>query len=103
MKQILLFVAMLVLASYVGAMAETYEVDGIYYTTSLDAVSAMQVTHGPNGTGSYSGNVVVPERVTIDGHSYQVAAIDNGAFANCSSLSSVTLPNTIKRRLHQSE
>ena len=41
MKQILLFVAMLVLASYVGAMAETYEVDGIYYTTSLDAVSAM--------------------------------------------------------------
>ena len=65
MKQILLFVAMLVLASYVRAMAETYEVDGIYYTTSLDAVSAMQVTHGPNGTGSYSGNVVVPERVTI--------------------------------------
>ena len=73
MKQILLFVAMLVLASYVRAMAETYEVDGIYYTTSLDAVSAMQVTHGPNGTGSYSGNVVVPERVTIDGHSMDTA------------------------------
>ena len=40
----------------------------------------------------------IPESITAaDGNSYTVTAIDNGAFKDCSSITGITLPNTIVR------
>ena len=46
--------------------------------------------------GSYSGSVIIPEKVTYNGVEYPVTAVANGAFRECSGLTSVMLPRSIK-------
>lgn len=43
----------------------------------------------------YVGNVNVPEQVTIGGTTYRVTAVTNGAFCNNTTLTSVTLPESV--------
>ena len=43
----------------------------------------------------YSGDIVIPESVTYNGKTYKVTSIGNNAFWGCSSLTSVTMPNTL--------
>ncbi len=44
----------------------------------------------------YKGDIVIPETVTYDGESYPVTAIDVQAFTNCTEISSVTIPTSMK-------
>lgn len=46
------------------------------------------------------GDLVIPDSVVIDGVTYAVQEIGDGAFNNCSILTSVTLPSTIRRIGH---
>ena len=48
------------------------------------------------GENSYSGNVTIPARVTVNGKSYQVTKIGTDAFYYCDNLVSINMPNTIK-------
>ena len=41
------------------------------------------------------GNEVIPENITINGKSYIVTSIGNGAFEDCSGLTSVVIPNSV--------
>ena len=70
------------------------DVDGVCY--KLNGHEAT-VTTRERRYGSYSGAVVIPSEVTSQGVTYPVTAIADGAFKNCSSLRTVTLPPTIKR------
>ena len=92
-----LFVAMVALLCSVAANAHDFEVGGIFYNffgndylsvtykgTSYDAVS-----------NEYSGNVVIPESVTYKGKTYRVTSIGDNAFNGCSSLASITIPNSV--------
>ena len=80
---------------------EVKDADGktIYYNiTSSTAPYTVAVTY--QGTSSseynyeYTGSVTIPESVTNGGKTYSVTSIYY-AFSNCSSLTSVTIPNSV--------
>jgi len=70
--------------------AYDFEVDGICYNQLTD--STVEVT---NRTPSYTGQVIVPEKVLNEGREYVVSSVGKMAFYDCSKLSGVELPNTI--------
>ena len=73
-----------------------FEADGIWYRYG-DVSGEAVVTCRTDAYNSYSGNVVIPAHVNIDGRTLTVTGIGKSAFRDCTGLSSVTLPSTIKR------
>ncbi len=84
-----LFSAIIMIMAVLPAIASDFEVDGIAYIVNLDHMS---VTVTDN---NYSGDVEIPENVAYKGVSYTVTEIGNGAFLDCSGLTSVKIPNTV--------
>ncbi|MBO5466768.1 MAG: leucine-rich repeat domain-containing protein [Prevotella sp.] len=84
----------------VSSSAEDFSVDGIYYNIVSSEDLVVEVTFRGDNPNSYSneytGNVVIPEKVTYNGKTYSVTSIGFFAFDNCSSLTSITLPNSLK-------
>ena len=93
-----------------SALSYDFEVNGIYYNIDGDEASVtyhdytqVQVT----GSGSYwfvyhynyyagyRGQVIIPETVTYNNMTYFVTKIGEHAFAECSGITSVIIPNTI--------
>ena len=92
--------------SYFGTIVAYYppvfeeEVDGIWYSFDRDARTATVTT--PQDYEDYSGDVVIPAFIEIDGMPYLVTAIDDYAFAHVgaamdfsSNITSVTIPETV--------
>jgi len=78
------------------ASADPVEINGIYYNL-ISKGKIAEVTKNPNDgsySGSYSGKVVIPKTVTYKDVKYSVTSIGN-AFAYCSGLTSVTIPNSV--------
>ncbi|MBR1789991.1 MAG: leucine-rich repeat domain-containing protein [Bacteroidaceae bacterium] len=98
MKKYLLFL-LCVLCS-VGAMAYSFVGDGIYYNITSSTDLTVEVTH-PNSYSTsskntfYSGNIVIPKKVTSGGKTYSVTGIGEKAFFFCSDLTSVVIPNGV--------
>ncbi len=86
--QRILLILTLVLYS-VRICAYNYESDGIYYYLSQTGKTARIVS------GSYVGHLIIPESLTYNGEKYIVTAIGYKAFANCTTLTSVTIPNSV--------
>ena len=76
-----------------ATMAFAYEakIDGIYYDFDHENKTA-GVT---SGYTDYYGNIIIPEKVTYNGIEYTVTSIGRSAFSNCSSLTSITIPNSV--------
>jgi hypothetical protein len=88
MKKIsLLFCALCALAM----TAKSEVVDGINYEIITDTTVQI-ITNDP----AYSGDIVIPASVNIEGKDYQVTSLGFHAFLNCEELTSVVLPNTIQ-------
>ncbi len=67
-----------------------FTVNGIYYL--ITGSSTVSVVAGDN---PYSGNVNIPTTVTNKGISYNVTAIGNNAFENCTGLTAVSIPGSV--------
>ena len=91
MKKGLLLSVLMVMMS-LTANAYDAEIDGIYYNLSG---SKATVTYRDNQYRSYSGSVSIPESVSYNGQTYSVTDISGLAFAYCTDLNSVTIPNSV--------
>lgn len=91
-------VLLLVLSAVLGvtAAAQTL-IDGVYYVfdTSNKQCTVTAIKQRTANTNSYSGVVTVPEKVTVNGTSYTVVAVDSYAFDGSTGVTSITLPNTV--------
>ena len=64
---------------------------GIYYLITGDST----VSISSNGYNSYSGTIVIPNSIDIEGEERNVTAIEPYAFANCTELRKVSMPNSV--------
>jgi len=85
------FLAFLIMLIPMATMASV-EVNGIYY--ELSDTEATLIAK-PSGYAYYSGSITIPSSVRYGTTYYRVTAIDNGAFLDCTGLTSVTIPNSV--------
>lgn len=85
----------LVLAVSAGGMSawgyESVSVDNLYYYLN-EIESAAYVTANPN---KYAGHIVIPSSITYDKKTYPVTRIWEEAFANCTELTEVDVPESV--------
>ena len=88
-----LFIATLILSVCFPLTALSYDVlvGGIYYNLVAQEKTA-EVTYGKN---EYTGEITIPRTITVYGKVYNVRSIGDWAFYKCSSLTSVTIPNSV--------
>ena len=68
-----------------------FEIDGIYYGLNNSKKQAVVTSDDKK----YTGSVTIPSAVTYDGVTYSVTSIGDGAFSDCSDLTSVTIPSSV--------
>lgn len=83
-----LFIAML----WTGTIFAAEEIGGIMY--NLDATTRTATVVQVNNK-QYSGAIVIPEQVSYNNRDYTVIGIDQKAFYNQSSITSVVIPSTV--------
>ena len=75
------------------AHSDPVEIDGIYYNLiTKSGANVAEVTSNPS---KYSGDIVIPPSVEYNGTQYSVIKICDSAFSSCTSLTSVTIPNSV--------
>ena len=87
----------LIASLFVTAMTfASIEIDGIYYDLDNENKTA-DVTYHQQDENNYSGvtNITIPSTILYNGETYNVTSIGWFAFANCSSLTSITIPNSV--------
>ena len=69
----------------------------LYYriTAGCNAEVTYQYYNNSNNYSALSGALVIPDNVTYNGITYAVTSIGTYAFAHCTGLTSVTIPNSI--------
>ena len=84
---------MLILSVIFSISASAYDVmvDGIGYNI-VTKVKTAEVTKGDN---NYSGDVTIPETITVDNVVYNVTSIGRKAFHDCTRLTSITIPSSV--------
>ena len=93
--------AVMMLLATLPSLAHDFEVDGIYYNYLDKSAKTVAVTYKGSDYDSYSneytGSITIPSSVTYSGITYSVAEIDFGAFADCTGLTSITIPNSVTK------
>ena len=90
MKKFLLFI-ILVMTFPMTMKAVQVVIDGIKYVVVTNEKKATVIPNSP----VYTGDIVIPESIEFEGVTCYVKSIAKEAFCNCSSLTSITIPNSV--------
>lgn len=93
------FLSLFILSLCFSAVwAHDVEVDGIYYNLNKDDNTASVTYKGYNHDSyenEYTGDVVIPETINVNGTQYQVTSLGWFCFSGCSGLTSISIPNSV--------
>ena len=88
----------LIVSLFITAMAFAYDtqIDDICYNLDNENKTA-EVTYLPSWKGGnyYQSEIIIPAKIIYNGDEYSVNKIGNSAFLRCSSLTSITIPNSV--------
>ena len=90
MRKVLLCLLGLLFVSGTKLYAYDFQSGGIYYT--IKEGNNVAVT---SGDLKYEGKIIIPEKVSYNGKSYNVTSIGSSAFEHCNGLTSITIPNSV--------
>ena len=90
MKKLFLLLTLFLCTSM--AWAYDAEVDGIYYFLNQSNKTA-QVTS--NSGNKYTGELCIPESISVEGTIYVVTSLGDHCFLGCRGLTSITIPNSV--------
>ena len=80
------------IASFTSAFADTfYTLNGVKYSLDVSKTEAI-VYRADTGL---TGKITIPQYIEYDSKRYAVSSLGNWCFSGCSSLTSITLPNSI--------
>lgn len=92
MKKISLLLILLFCWNVYSAWGYDVKVGGIYYNLDSDNHTA-SVTYA--SVSSYTGDVVVPEEISVNGTKYAVTSLGGMCFEACTGLTSITIPSSV--------
>ena len=97
------FLLITLLLSFHNVWGYDAEVNGIFYNLNTENYTAT-VTYKGSNPGEYyheyAGNIVIPEKVTVDGTVYSVTSLGDWCFYYCMSLTSITIPSSVTSSSH---
>ena len=67
-------------------------VDGINYNLNQSNNTAQVI---PKDGNRYTGNLSIPERISVGATTYVVTSLGDECFENCTGLTSMTIPNSV--------
>lgn len=95
-KSLRMFLTMLVALVSTASYAYDACINGIYDNFSGTRATVTYLSNNAQSNAqAYSGEIVIPSTVEYNSNTYKVTAIGFMAFCNCSSLTSVFIPNSI--------
>ena len=98
-NRIKLLLPLLLCIASLSTSAHSFEVDGIFYAITSSTDLTVEVTYRGSYYDSYyneySGQVTIPETVAYNAKTYRVTSIGSSAFSGCSSLTAVTISNSV--------
>ena len=99
MKRVFLTLFAIATTVLFGSKSFAYdcEVDGIYYyRISTNELEVANKVFSDQNSSAYTGAVIIPSTVTYNGKIFNVVSIGEYAFRDCTQLTSVTIPSSVK-------